>query len=89
MEKDVLSWVRMENGSVTGSVHLNATYSQSQCRLPVRSHSAQADIAHASIAPPSLGREESSGQDAIAAPSLGIVYLWIFIFSMFMPSLRL
>lgn len=89
MEKDVLSWVRLENGSVTGSVHLNATYSQSQCQLPMRSHSAQAAIAHASIAPLSLGREESSGQDGIVPPSLGFVYLWIFIFSMFMPSLRL
>lgn len=68
MEKDVQSWVRLENGSVTGSVHLNATYPKGRCQLSGRSH---------------------SGQDGIAPPSLGIVYLWIFIFSMFMPSLRL
>lgn len=67
MEKDVQSWIRMENGSISGNVHLNATYGQDWRRLE-RSH---------------------SGQDGLAPPSLGIVYLGIFLVSLLMPSLRL
>lgn len=38
---DIQTWIRMEDGSISGDVHLNATYGQDQYGLVQRSFSGQ------------------------------------------------
>ncbi|CAG8419087.1 unnamed protein product [Penicillium salamii] len=45
LASDMQSWVRMEDGSISGNVHLNATYGQDRYRLVERSTSGQANVA--------------------------------------------
>jgi len=68
LETDIWSWVRMEDGSISGNVHLNATYGQDRYHMVDRSR---------------------SGQESVAPQYLAMVYLWVFVFSMFMPALGL
>jgi hypothetical protein len=68
LESDMRSWVRMEDGSISGNVHLNATYGQDQYHLVDRSR---------------------SGQEGVAPQYLGIVWLWVFVFSFFTSVIRL
>lgn len=42
---DMQSWVRMEDGSISGNVHLNSTYGQDRYRLVERSTSGQTNVA--------------------------------------------
>ena len=45
LASDMQSWVRLEDGSVSGNVHLNATYGQDRYQLVERSRSGQAEVA--------------------------------------------
>ena len=50
---DVRTWIRMEDGSISGDVHLNATYGQDQYGFVQRSVSAQ--NGGLSLSPPYFG----------------------------------
>lgn len=65
LESDLHSWVRMEDGSISGSVHLNGTYGQDKYGLVDRS---------------------TSGQEGVGPQHLGIVYLWIVLVYLILPS---
>ncbi|CAG8013118.1 unnamed protein product [Penicillium nalgiovense] len=58
---DIRTWIRMEDGSISGDVHLNATYGQDQYGLAERSI--------------------INGQNGGPSLCLGVIYLWIFVFS--------
>jgi hypothetical protein len=45
LETDMRSWVRMEDGSISGNVHLNATYGQDKYHFVDRRTSGQEGIA--------------------------------------------
>jgi hypothetical protein len=66
LKSDMRSWVRMEDGSISGNVHLNATYGQDKYHL--------------------VDRSVTSGQEGGASQSFGIVYMWVFVFSLFMSA---
>lgn len=68
LENDMQSWVRIEDGSISGNVHLNATYGKDRYRL--------------------VDRSTTSGQQVVGPEYLGLVYLWVFMFSLFMSSVR-
>lgn len=68
LESDMRSWVRLEDGSISGNVHLNATYGRDRYRL--------------------VDRNTTSGQEGLGPQYLNLVYLWVFMFSLFMSTVR-
>ncbi|KAJ5494680.1 hypothetical protein N7463_010767 [Penicillium fimorum] len=59
---DIQTWIRIEDGSISGDVHLNATYGHDRYGL--------------------VQRRVTNGQNGGHSPEyLGILYLWIFVFS--------
>jgi hypothetical protein len=59
---DIRTWIRMEDGSISGDVHLNATYGHD----------------HYGLAEWSIVNGQNGG---LSPPCLGIIYLWISVFS--------
>ncbi|QQK46510.1 Metallophosphoesterase [Penicillium digitatum] len=61
---DVRTWIRMENGLISGDVHLNATYGQDRYGLSEKRLI-----------------EQHSGGLSPSPQYLGVIYLWMFLFS--------
>lgn len=66
---DIRTWIRMEDGSISGDVHLNATYGHDRYGLSERNFSGQ--------------------NGGLSPPYLGVIYLWIFVFSGLISGFRL
>ncbi|KAJ6142684.1 hypothetical protein N7471_002137 [Penicillium samsonianum] len=66
---DIRTWIRMEDGSISGDVHLNATYGHDRYGLSQRSFSGQ--------------------NGGLSPPYLGVIYLWMFVFSGLISGFRL
>lgn len=73
---DIRTWIRMEDGSISGDVNLNATYGHDQYGLSERRGI--------------NGQKVINGQNGGLSPDyLVIISLWIFLFSGFISGFHL